>query len=787
MTGKDGKDRVTDRLPGAGPARPARVTDRLPETSDAEPKARVTDRLDTMPRPETAPPPSWRVGPGQIVNGRYRLEEGPLGQDTGEAQVYRCLDRRTSEEVALKLYKPGLSPKPEVVEGLHHLDHPNLVGLRDYGDWEGRFYEVLEFCRGGSLADLAPLSEEKLKRFLSGMIEGLRFCHDQGIVHRDIKPNNFLFRDPGRTQVVIGDFGISSFLPEGRREKKTKTYMFFTVDYCPPEQLRLREVGSAADYYSLGITLIHVLMGTSPFASLDEDEIVDRHLRGQVPRPEGLSEQFSRLLEGLLRQNPQARWGYEQVGQWLRGESIVGRDGRPDREEVFFGAEIKYPECPEATNPALLARRLDKFDAEAELFRGRISLWVNLFDPEMAARIVQIEEDYTDRPRLGLLKLRHTLDPGLPLAIRNREIPDLPGLVAALRSRDKELLEGLKDAFWDGAIETWIATVFPEPPGPELAEKIKSFRIKYKGRRQSGALHLLFILEPAAPLVLGRGLAARTPEEAVEILAKRPEVKEAVKAYLFSGQLAAWIELAFPDRQADADYLNRLTLEYSQDREMGLKALVWYLKPQTPFPLGDKQVMGPKELAALIDSGPEGWALGESLISSSLLRTWLLATGRLEDPAPLDQVVRNEKFSAKVKLDMILRLLDPELGRPEVGVDKARLDFGGLRAGGSKTLEIEFFNKSRGQLSGRLRVSGPAGEIGCDPYKIEGASTLVRVTARPPSWLSPGLVREAVLVAETNGGGLEIPVTYRVTARTDGPPAAPEEETLLDKLGKLFR
>lgn len=780
--GRHDNERVTDRLPdvggdapgGPGKVRPeVQVTDRLPddsrinETHELD-NSRVTDRLPGLSEPATPDEISHKIvhePSGEIIAGRYRILEGPVGRETGEAQVFICRDLRIDKQVALKLYKANLSPKRQVMDRLLNMDHPGLVGLRDYGEWGSRFYEVQEYCRGGCINDIAPLTEKQLTSWLGDIVEGVHFCHNRGIVHRDIKPTNILFRDEGRCEPVIGDFGISSFLEEGQGEKKTKTYMFFTIDYCPPEQLRLREVGPAADYYSLGITLIHLLLGASPFDGLTEDEIVDCHLRGRVLIPDTVSEDFKKMLRGLLRNNPQSRWGYKQVEAWLRSEPVFTNEGTPDKEEVYFGQEIGYPEYPEAGTPVELAQNLSKFDAVNDLFRGKISLWVKLFDPEMAERIVEVEERYTDKPELGLFKLLYILDPSTPLKAGSLDIHDIPGLVQALKKHDKDVQSQLKDAFWDGRIETWIETVFQTEKALRLAHKIKDFRRRYVGRKQTGTLHLLFMLDPASPLRLGSGVSVAGPEELIDAMLRHEDVRDTVKAFLFSGQLAAWLEIAFPERQDAVAYVNEVAERYKKDRDSGLDAITWFFKPSLPFVFVGRDVVKPEELAELVDKESGGWEEGLRILNNDSLRIWLTATGMLSDPAAFDQVLANEHLSDNAKLEMILRLLKPDLERPVLKVDVEELDFGDIPAGSMKTLEVEFRNEGRGQLIGRLKIADAGDEITLDPPKLEGPGNWVMVTVRPPIWLSAGVVRNARIIAESNGGGLDIPVTYRVTPK----------------------
>ena len=146
MSTNDQDSRITDRLPPKSPASHGggdRVTERLPRAADKHPvDGRVTTRLE---KKTAGPGLATESRPRRLVDGRFLVEDGPLGRETGEARVYRCRDLHTGETVAVKLYKAQVKPKEDVLASLVNLDHPGLVGLRSYGWWEERFFEVQEF------------------------------------------------------------------------------------------------------------------------------------------------------------------------------------------------------------------------------------------------------------------------------------------------------------------------------------------------------------------------------------------------------------------------------------------------------------------------------------------------------------------------------------------------------------------------------------------------------------------------------------------------------------------
>ena len=747
-----------------------------------EQDAGVTKVLD-LPLPPTQ---SNLLPPGTLVNERYRVEKGPIGEQTGESRVYRCHDTQTSETVVLKVYHTHLSPKSKVLEELLNLNHPHLVCLLDFGVWDRNFYEVQEYCRGGSVKDLAPLPEKGVRPLLSAILKGLKYCHDSGIVHRDIKPNNLLFRDPGKKELVIGDFGISSFLEDGESEKKTRTFMFFSVDYCSPEQLRLREVGPPSDYYSLGITLVHLLTGTSPFQGLSDDEIVDRHLRGPVPVPGYISANTSRLLRGLTRSNPKTRWGYNQAMAWLKGKTVLTDEGLQDRDDPYEGLDIGYPEYTAAKNPAELARALDKqlFDASKEFTRGRISPWVKLFDPDLADRVEALEQTHVKDPELGLAKLRFLLDPTLPLRFETCHIKtpeQLEGLIALDKSR---FPDGLKQAFLKTLVAYWLEARDPGGLGGERSAAIQAFLHTNPDREHIWDKALLWIMNPSAPCVLSKGVELRTPDDIPAVAFSNPEAREALEKGLFGGVFTAWMELAYPDNTEAIEFVRKCRLDYAKHRWSGVMSLCWFIDPSRPFLFQGEAFKQPANLASRLLRDKDAWDQGKKLLKDKTIAAWLTATGMLRDSQPMDDIMQNTRFSWDAKLDMCLRLMAPDLSRPKLDADCKKLDFGLLRPGLEYSDNVAFVNRGKGHLYGRVALKGASHDVDIDPAFIDGPLTQITVTVRPPRYLQPGLSAEVSLLAETNGGSLEIPIHYSVKERE--PRFTVNPATALDKLKQRF-
>lgn len=252
---------VSDAHPSSSSGSQERVTKRFDE-----------DRATKQFEESKAAPRGEYIPDGEIIAEKYRIL-GQLGE-SGQAELYRCLDEVKNEIVVIKLYK-RFSPKEDVIKRLKGMHHPDLVHIEKYDSWAGRFYEVMEYCEGGSMAENMPYDETDLRNYLEEIIEGLNYCHTQGIIHRDIKPANLLLRTPSKQDVVITDFGISSIVesvPIDQMSGFTKTFGLRTQEYSAPELFGQGAISPKTDYYSLGITLMHLLEGRLPFDDIGNDE-----------------------------------------------------------------------------------------------------------------------------------------------------------------------------------------------------------------------------------------------------------------------------------------------------------------------------------------------------------------------------------------------------------------------------------------------------------------------------------------------------------------------------------
>ena len=221
--------------------------------------------------------------------GRYAIER-QLGVG-GMATVYRARDLRHDRNVALKVLLPDLAAAVGTERFLREirtaarLSHPHILPLYDSGQAAGTLFYAMPLAEGESLRErLArevqlPLGDAL--QIVREVAEALAYAHAQGIVHRDIKPDNILLSGG---HAVVADFGIAAVLGAAGDAKLTSTGMAVgTPTYMSPEQAAGERVDGRSDVYSLGCVLYELLAGTPPFTGPSVQAVVARHLADPVP------------------------------------------------------------------------------------------------------------------------------------------------------------------------------------------------------------------------------------------------------------------------------------------------------------------------------------------------------------------------------------------------------------------------------------------------------------------------------------------------------------------------
>jgi predicted Ser/Thr protein kinase len=227
--------------------------------------------------PSTAPYQSGvaAMTPAELASHFPQLEIMELLGKGGMGAVYMARQPHLDRFVALKVLPPETARDPAFAErfarearALARLNHPNIVGVHDFGQQGGLYYLMMEYVDGVNLRQAmraGQLTPEDALRIVPQLCDALQFAHDEGIVHRDIKPENILLDRRGR--VKVADFGLAKMLgqsAEGANLTGTQQVMG-TLHYMAPEQVAgAHAVDHRADIYALGVTFYEMLTGQLP-------------------------------------------------------------------------------------------------------------------------------------------------------------------------------------------------------------------------------------------------------------------------------------------------------------------------------------------------------------------------------------------------------------------------------------------------------------------------------------------------------------------------------------------
>lgn len=282
----------------------------------------ATVKMDATQAGVTAPGTTQTdLSLGHVFSGRYRIEQ-ILGRG-GMGVVYKATDTQLDETVAIKTL-PGdvMQKSPEDLERFKReirlarkITHRNVLRTYDYGEAEGVYFISMEYVRGYTLNELldeAPNRQMPTRAAIGiarQICRGLQAAHEQGIIHRDIKPQNVLIDAKG--EVKLMDFGIAR-VAETTEAMTQAGLIVGTPHYMSPEQVQGKQLDPRTDVYAMGVMVYELLVGRRPFESSSLTGILTAHITEAAKPPIDLRGDIGREINNIvmrcLAKNPTARY-----------------------------------------------------------------------------------------------------------------------------------------------------------------------------------------------------------------------------------------------------------------------------------------------------------------------------------------------------------------------------------------------------------------------------------------------------------------------------------------------
>lgn len=426
------------------------------------------------------------IAEGTLLCGKYRVIE-KMSVVTGEADLYVCTF--SNKKYVAKVYRRTASIKAEVTQQLKKLKSPYVATIYEIGEHRGAIIEILPFYSKGSLKGKTFSYEQLRNSIIPCLNEGLKALHDRKIIHKDLKPSNIMVTDDQQSVAII-DFGISSVTQAGNTVIVTQTGM--TPEYSAPETFR-GLYSTHADYYSLGITLYELFCGKTPYGNMSAEDIEKYIAIQRIPFPKVMPTELQELIKALTyydisnrrdKNNPNRRWGYDEVKKWLAGvkQTIPGEGVDRKSARPYFFAGKNY-----TSRTDLVRALVENWDeGKKELFRGKLSDYYKIYDTE-AFQICQTAEREATRSSgkddFIFWKTMYALQPNTKdFFWKGRVYIGLPAL-------GRDLLEHLRksslsmNAYIDGVLREELLSKYvamKDPDNPKILTAVKGLESSYR-------------------------------------------------------------------------------------------------------------------------------------------------------------------------------------------------------------------------------------------------------------------------------------------------------------------
>jgi hypothetical protein len=445
---------------------PARLTCSFDDCGQENPPGSTTCVYCNRPLDSSVtplPPAGDPVGLLQLppeLSARFRvLQLLPAGG--AEAELLRVEPLAGGEVLIAKIYRHGLRPKTEVQTRISRIDPRHCVQQHESGVTAGHAWELMEYCRHGSLRGLlapgkGPLPAATLSAIADELSTALAAVHAAGLVHRDLKPENVLVRSLDPLDLVLTDFGIASVLDATQRF----TGEARTLPYAAPESLS-GVIDGKTDYWALGMILLEAACGQHPFAGLSEAVILHHLTTKTIDTSTIADANLRKLVRGLLLRDPKARFGEAEIKRWRQGDPALAEPAENTpvagfNEAYRLGGDI-------CQTPEQLAVALARHWREGvrDLDNGQLLEWFRSVqkDQNTVRLLIDLRHERQMHVDVQLLRLILHLAPGLPPVWRGESIELSAVLTQANRALkgDAEAAAWLDALYQHHVLEAWAA------------------------------------------------------------------------------------------------------------------------------------------------------------------------------------------------------------------------------------------------------------------------------------------------------------------------------------------
>lgn len=411
----------------------------------------------------------------------------PLGAG-GMGRIYRGVHNLLGTPVAVKLLAPSLASdvvlrkrfRREAV-ALSRLRHPGIVSLLDFGSDGADLYAVMELVEGAPLGQLARAHDDKLPlaraaAIIDQLLAALEACHDAGVVHRDLKPDNVMVTEEGGVdRVTLLDFGLAHGAQLDGEKLTNSGTVHGTPEYMAPEQCRGEDVGPPADVYALGVVFFELLTGTAPFDAADPGSYMAQHLFVDPPDvrsldptiPVGVAALVMQALSKSPTARPSARDFRASLARALDGTDAHARQAASTtsrqqaselrREDRLLADPTATLDVPPAAYTVVVWMPRDTRSGSLRGALGAAGITSSQVEGEpleeapMSALVVSALHDGVERART--FRARH---PEAPIVVI--DVPDPSTTTRAIRAGASDFaLEGAPDAELGPKIKRLIA------------------------------------------------------------------------------------------------------------------------------------------------------------------------------------------------------------------------------------------------------------------------------------------------------------------------------------------